>query len=191
MYHIKDDQRSRRSSEMIYSGLAKLMREKDFAAITVKELVEAAQVGRTTFYRNFDEIVDVLHMRCDQVFEGLVRYIQEYRQTHTHDSGTQLLKPVLRYFYLHSELLELLMKAKRGDIAQESFRRLVAPFKPMFRMVYGVEEAYVDYILAIRIGAITSILTHWIETGKQQAPDELADKLSAMIENTVTLDQWL
>jgi AcrR family transcriptional regulator len=180
MYHIKDDQRSIRSSEMLYDGLAKLMREKDFNAITVTDLVEAAQVGRTTFYRNFDEIEDILRMRNDQAFEGLVSYLQEYRQKYTHDSSTNLLKPVLRYFYLHSELIELLIIANRIDIVQESFRRLLEPFKSIFGAFYGVEEDYVEYIIAIRIGGITNILTHWIETGKKQAPDELADKLTAI-----------
>ena len=35
MYHIKDDQRSIRSAEMLYEGLAKLMREQPFLSITV------------------------------------------------------------------------------------------------------------------------------------------------------------
>lgn len=191
MYHIKNDQRSIRSSAMIYEGLATLMREKDFSAITVKDLVEAAQVGRTTFYRNFDEIEDVLRMRCDQVFEGLVSYLQDYLQKHTHESRTTLLKPVLRYFYLHSEIIELLMLAKRIEIVQESFRRLMEPFKSAFRTFFGVEEDYVEYIFAIRIGAIMNILIHWIDTGKQQAPDELADNLSTMIGNMATLDRML
>jgi hypothetical protein len=51
----------------------------------------------------------------------------------------------------------------------------------MYGSFYGVEEDYVEYIIALRIGAITNILTHWIKTGKKQAPDELADKLSEIM----------
>lgn len=191
MYHIKDDQRSIRSSEMIYTGLVELMREKDFAAITVTDLVDAAGVGRTTFYRNFDEIEDVLRMRCDQVVGGLINYLQGYRQKHQDESRTTILKPVLRYFYLHSELIELLMKAKRIHIFEEAFLRRFEPFKSMIGTFYGVEEDYVDYVLAIRTGGVTRILTHWIETGKKQAPDELAEKLGAIISNMVALEQLL
>jgi hypothetical protein len=36
---------------------------------------------------------------------------------------------------------------------------------------------------------MTSILIHWIETDKKQAPDELADTLGEMISNMVTLDR--
>jgi AcrR family transcriptional regulator len=181
MYRIKNDQRSIRSTEMLYEGLAKLMGEKDFAAITVTDLVEAAKVGRTTFYRNFDVIEDILRMRTDQVMEGLREYLQEYRKQNANESQTKLLKPMLRYFYLHSEIIELLITANRIGIFQESFRRLMEPLKPTIGALYGVEQEYVEYILAIHTGAITSILIHWIEAGKKHAPDELADKLSPMI----------
>jgi AcrR family transcriptional regulator len=191
MYHIKEDQRSIRSSEMIYAGLAALMRERDFATITVTDLVEAAQVGRATFYRHFDEVVDVLRLRSDQVFDGLVDYLQEYRHYQTQGSGVQLLKPVLRYFYLHSELIELLMQAKRVDIAEESFRRIMAPAIGVFRAMYDVEGEIVDYLFAMRIGGIIGILVHWIETGKRQAPDALADDLIRMMGTVVPVDRLL
>jgi AcrR family transcriptional regulator len=181
MYHIKDDQRSIRSSEMLCEGLAKLIREKDFASITVTDLVEAAKVGRTTFYRNFDEIEDVLRLRCDQVFEGLVSYLQNYRKQPTHEASRELIKPILRYFYLHSEIIELLIIANRRNIFQDSFRKLLDPFKSMYGTFYNVSDDYVDYIVAVQTGFITNVLTHWIKTGKKQAPDELADNLRAMI----------
>ncbi|GAB4530396.1 MAG: TetR/AcrR family transcriptional regulator [Anaerolineae bacterium] len=191
MYHIKDDQRSMRSSEMIYEGLAKLMRDKDFAAITVTDLVDAAGVGRTTFYRNFDEIEDVLLMRCDQVVEGLIGYLQEYRQKYPDEPRTTILKPFLRYFYLHSELLEMLMKAKRIHIFEEALLTRFEPFRSMLGAYYGIELDYVDYVMAMRIGGVTNILIHWVTTGKKQAPDALAEKLGAITSQMVALEQLL
>jgi hypothetical protein len=51
----------------------------------------------------------------------------------------------------------------------------------MYSVSYDVNEDYVDYIVAVQTGYITNVLTHWIKTGKKQAPDELADNLRAMI----------
>jgi len=172
---------------MLFEGLSKLMQEKEFSAITVTDLVEAAKVGRTTFYRNFDAIEDILHLRSDQVFAGLVDYLQVYRGQRSDYSTLEVLKPILRYFYLYSEIIELLIMANRDDIFQQSFRQHLEPFKSMYGEFYGVEEDYVEYMIALRIGAITNILTHWIKTGKKQAPDELADKLSAILSNERSL----
>lgn len=192
MYHIKDDQRSIRSSEMIYSGLAQLMREKAYHDITVTDLVHAAKVGRTTFYRNFDEIEDVLRWRCDQVLEGVMRYLQEYRRsTHQQEIGGTMLKPMLRYFYLHSELIELLLQAERISLFEEAMFRQFAPLKPLLGAFYQIDAEYVEYLMAIRIGGVTNILTHWVETGKRQAPDDLADRLNAIVGSGTALEHLL
>lgn len=191
MYHIKNDQRSIRSSEIIFEGLTKLIHKKAFNSITVTNLVDAAGIGRTTFYRHFDEVEDVLRMRCEQVAEGLIEYLQSYRQNYPDEAPTTLLKPVLRYFYLHSELIELLMKANRIYMFEEALLIRFQPFKPMFAAYYGLDDDYVDYVMVMRIGGITNILTHWIKTGKKQAPDELADKLGAIVSNMVALEQIL
>lgn len=191
MYHIKNDQRSIRSSEMLYDGLAKLMRERAFSSITVKDLVEAAQVGRTTFYRNFDKIEDILRLRCDQTFDGLRNYFMEYYQKNPNAPRIRQLKPLLRYFYLHSDIIELLVLAKRMDIIHDAFYRIHAPFKANAVALHNLETEDVDYVIMIRIGIVTNILIHWIETGKKQAPDELADRLHDMMSKMMSMNQLL
>ncbi len=190
MYHIKDDQRSIRSAEMLYDGLAKLMQEVPFDSIKVKDLVEVSHVGRTTFYRNFDEIVDVLRLRSDQVFEEMIQNIIAYVEEHGNESGMMLLKPVLRYFYENSQIIELLMQADRLDIAMASLHRAIAPFKGRALTYYqGVNEEHIEYAATIRVGMVMNILIRWIGSGKQQPPDELADTMSKLIKDMVTLDQ--
>ena len=189
MYHVKDDYRSIRSTEMIYEGLANLIGETDFSTISVTNLVEAAKVGRTTFYRNFDTIEDVLRLRCDQIADGLIEYLLEFREQNREESNTALLKPILRYFQMNSEIIELLIKAERMHIFEEAILKRFEPFKPYFGQFFQIEEEYVDYIMAIRVGSVSKVLTHWVSTGKKQNPDELANKLGVLVNNTIALEK--
>ena len=191
MYHIKNDQRAIRSSRMLYDALVHLMRSQSFNSITVTDLVEAAQIGRTTFYRNFDEIEDILRMRCDQVFDELVAYIIVYRQEDSTQELGVLLKPMLRYFYLHSDIIDLLLRAKRIDILQDSFRERAQVFRTQIAQHMQIAEEYVDYAVEVRLSVMIAIVSHWVKTGKRQAPDELADTLKAMISNLMTVEQLL
>lgn len=191
MYHIKNDQRAIRSSQMLYEALAQLIRERPFNTITVTHLVEAAQLGRTTFYRNFDEIEDILRMRCDQVFDELVAYFVAYRQDDRSSQPARLLKPMLRYFYLHSDIIDLLLRAKRMDILQDSFRERSQAIQAQATQQLQLEEEYVAYAVDIRINVMITIVAHWVKTGKRQAPDELADKLKEMMSNMISVDQLL
>lgn len=189
MYHVKDDYRAIRSTKMIYEGLVQLIPQKEFATITVTDLVNAAKVGRTTFYRNFDTIEDVLKLRCDQIADGLIVYLVKFRQSEDRASQTALLKPILRYFQMNSEIIELLIKAERMHIFEEAILKRFEPFKPYFGQFFQIEEEYVDYIMAIRVGSVSKVLTHWVSTGKKQNPDELANKLGVLVNNTIALEK--
>ena len=123
MYHIKQDQRSLRSAETIYNALDQLIRRQSFESIKVSELVEEAQVGRATFYRNFDLIEDVLRWKCEQVVGKLLMYVAEYRHAQPNTAVFPVLKPVLRFFYLHSGIVELLIAAERIDILQVTLQK--------------------------------------------------------------------
>ncbi|NJN37133.1 MAG: hypothetical protein HC794_08880, partial [Nitrospiraceae bacterium] len=83
------------------------------------------------------------------------------------------------------------MKAKHIHVFEETLLRHFEPFKSMFGAYYRIEEDYVDYVMAMRIGGVTNILTHWIETGKKQAPDDLAEKLGTITSQMVAIEQLL
>ena len=52
MYHKKNDRRSIQSSDWIYEALKTLMLDKEYSKITITDIVNKANIGRTTFYRN-------------------------------------------------------------------------------------------------------------------------------------------
>lgn len=191
MYRNTVDRRSIRSSRMIYEALVELMREKSFAEITVTDVVTRANVGRTTFYRHFAVVEDVLRMRCEEVVQGLTDYLQAYQRNHRGESVTRVLGPVLRYFYLHSEVIELLMTARRIHILEDVLYRHFLQYQSVFHTYFGVAEDYLPYIMLARIGSLTKILTHWIATGKREPPDALADNLGVILSDIVALDHWL
>ncbi|MEO0564951.1 MAG: TetR/AcrR family transcriptional regulator C-terminal domain-containing protein, partial [Chloroflexota bacterium] len=141
---------------------------------------------------DFDGIEDVLRLRSDEVFEEMIQQIITYVEEHGNPARVMLLKPVLRYFYTNSEIIELLIQADRLDIAMASFHQAVLPFRANTTTYYpNVDEDYIDFGITIRLGMVTNILVRWIKTGKQQPPDELAETLVAMIHDMVTLDQLL
>ena len=190
MYHVKDDKRARISAEMIYAGLMACLREKPLSELTVRVVAERAGVGRATFYRNFDSLIDVLHMRCDACFEEvLTGFLKEY------EAGLQGRNDMLVYFFSywmdHSELLEALYDANRTDIVYDCHLRhsdlITAAFFPQVDMA---SEEYV-YFLSVRTGIMTSILTAWVKTGRHKSPEELVTLMTGYLEEAVRGDVLL
>ena len=177
MYHIKNDKRSIQSSQWIYNALEELMQTKNFNEITVTELVDIAKVGRTTFYRSFDSIEDVLRMKCEEKFEELYKFLLEYYKSNNQKLEPPFLKPFLRFWYINSNIIELLIKANKMEIIKSSFINIVALFKdnlinPKF---YNFNNQ--NYFIEIRYSIAISIFTEWIKNDKNIAPDDLASSL--------------
>lgn len=60
MFHVHADKRTQGSAKKISSALTELMRTKNFEQITITDLQRKIGIARTTFYRSFDNLVDVL-----------------------------------------------------------------------------------------------------------------------------------
>jgi len=60
MRYIMLDRRVKRSRRALKDALIELMKRKDVSKISIKELCELADVNRSTFYANYDDIHELL-----------------------------------------------------------------------------------------------------------------------------------
>ena len=50
------------SQRRIYKGLREILKRKDLKDITIVDIQKECNISRTTFYRNFSNIIDVLEV---------------------------------------------------------------------------------------------------------------------------------
>ena len=87
MYHpmknMNNQEKNTYVRQHILSALLELMHTQDFASISIQALVDAAGVGRASFYRNFASKEDVLQQES-------VRLTNEWKTNfdHEHPDGT-------------------------------------------------------------------------------------------------------
>lgn len=176
MYHINPDQRSVESKNRLYLALSEMMSKKNFQSITIMEVVKSAQMARSTFYRNFDTLEDILLWKCDDAFHDLLHKILESTSTRTAQTGTErfpFILPFFRYWYADSEIIELLVAANRLDVIfaafEDTMKKLVLRFPPALMN----RSPYLDYFLAFRSGAVIRILLQWIKNEKNITPEDM------------------
>ena len=185
MYHISNDKRAFQSSDWIYEALKRQMEGKKYSEIKITDVVNDAKLGRSTFYRLFDTLDDVLHYKCDQAYANcalsMKRLFLDPQNTHL---STNFFLPFFRYWYYNFEIVELLISAKREDILKQSFRKMVDDL----RLEYPeVEIEHYNYFIEIRAAVSIAILSEWVKTNRQLSPETLFE----IFNTQMSLDQVL
>lgn len=168
-YHISQDKRSQKSAELVYQGLLDCLREKPFDHISVTDLQKASGVARTTFYRSFDNMSDVLYWKCDTCFHEV---LGEYRPQEF-KGELDLARHYFAYWMQHSDILELLIKINRQDIIYACHTTNADILQQRFGSLPGLSVRHADYFMSIRTGFTISILTTWLKGGRKEGLDEI------------------
>lgn len=179
MYHIKDDKRSRESGTMMVQGLLRLIGRKPYASITVLELTEEAQVGRTTFYRNFDTIDDVLRLECDRKLAEFAVVLKAILKNSPLGPSTPLTRPFLEFWAQDSSLVETLLKAGRTDIFKAALEQMVETLKLALSPLK--DPLIQPYVQDIKIAIAMTLLTRWVQNGKVIEPRQFVEAIEKML----------
>lgn len=173
MYHIKSDKRTETSARLITEAVLALMEEQSFDRITISDVQRRSGVSRSTFYRSFDKLEDVLELLCDQGFQTAFA------------RGGNVPEAVFRYWFANSAVLETLVQIHRTDILYSSFRRTAERHSLM--QALKEDDGQYDYFVSLVTSGMVGILTTWVEHGKTETGDEVLQKFVGAIGTMVEM----
>jgi AcrR family transcriptional regulator len=76
----KQDRRSQRTRQLVGDAFVQLLRERGYSAITVSDIIERADIGRSTFYSHYQDKDDLFVAQLDQVIEMLSQHMPNPRE---------------------------------------------------------------------------------------------------------------
>ena len=107
MRNTKTDRRSQRTRQLLSAALFELMLEKRYDGITVQDIIDRANVGRSTFYAHYLDKEDLLVSDFTRVLDALTQ------QMHQHGQGDQHAPPSLALSILASRLSRASARKRR------------------------------------------------------------------------------
>lgn len=159
--NINNHQKKTYVKKQITLALLELLKEKAIDEISISELTKKAQVGRVSFYRNYQTKEDILKEESD-------RLIKEWGKLYESnpDSSPQTLFPSLFDFYKqHKDFYTILYHAGMSTIIQETIIRTIQITPEMENI-----EAYIKSFWAY---GIYGWLIEWMKRGMPESGDEL------------------
>lgn len=117
MYHIKNDKRAYKSAILISESLADMLKEKKYDEISITDVCVARGVARTTFYRLFDTLDDVLIYQFDTLFEESIKQF-----TSVTNMGKSFARFMVEIAMNNRALVTAIVESGRSDLFDFSTR---------------------------------------------------------------------
>lgn len=86
---MKEDRRVQKTKDSLFDALGILMEKKKYNRITIQDIIDEANIGRSTFYTHFETKDDLLFARSEQYLGFLNNYI--YHVIERSDNEKELL----------------------------------------------------------------------------------------------------
>ena len=151
--------------EHLTSSLLELLKEKPLAEITISELCGLAGVGRTSFYRNYEEKEDIIRAHIAHMFQD---WVDEWKSTPT-PPVKETVRIVFSHFEANREFYSLLNERGLVYLLKDIILDLCG-FNPEQEIVAAYSSAYVAFFLYGWIEV-------WFRRGMMDTTEELISYL--------------
>ncbi len=72
------DRRQQKTRKAVFDALGRILKRKAFYDITVQDILDEANIGRSTYYDHFQSREDLLKAMCDDLFAHITAGAQEH-----------------------------------------------------------------------------------------------------------------
>jgi AcrR family transcriptional regulator len=171
----KQDRRSQRTRRLVIAAMMELMAEKSYDAITVQDLLDRANIGRSTFYSHYFDKEDVLASLAEQMLELLSQQFSQRDARPGILPSLALFQHALQnrqYFraMLRGHAREVVWDAAQASLSRTIEQTLAATFAT--KHAPSVPLPVMSEYLA---GAFLNLLKWWLETEMPYSPAQMDD----------------
>ncbi|HYP41998.1 MAG TPA: TetR/AcrR family transcriptional regulator [Chloroflexia bacterium] len=179
------DRRSRRTRQVLGEALVALMLEKRYDTITVQEIIDRANVGRSTFYAHFLDKEDLLQIQVAELVVNLGRHMERGGAGNRIVPSLELLRHLRESYALIRALvrgraMETVLKTMQTHLSLHVEARLArslpsgsAPAVPL-----PVVAQYVA-------GALMTLFQWWLDREMPESPEQIEEYFLQLVRPSV------
>jgi len=125
MEHQKQDRRIRRTRQLLQDAFVALLREKRYEDVSVQDIIERADVARSTFYVHYVDKEDLLVGKSGVFASNLGVHTDGLK--HEENKGHSLLSTLgwFRHIQAQGDLLKIIAKDPAMDLAMKTLHGIL------------------------------------------------------------------
>lgn len=180
MMEDKLDRRQIRTKQLLYEALMGLIEEKGADHVTVTDVTKRANVNRGTFYLHYRDVPDMVEQLENEVLERIKGFaarldFQDSIRFTERDETNPILIEVFEELARHGGFLRIMLGPKGNFSFALKLRKMLSTHL-YDKIALAVPNPALprDYVVAFMISANFGLIMHWLESGMDQTPAQLA-----------------
>ena len=175
MKQDKQDRRSLRTRQLVLSAMMDLMVEKSYDAITVQDLLDRANIGRSTFYSHYFDKEDVLTALAEQMLEMLSQQFSQRGAQQGILPSLELFQHTLQHHQHFRAMLRGHAREVVWDAAQASLSRAIEQTLAATFAAKHAPSVPLPVLSQYLAGAFLNLLKWWLEAEMPYSPAQMDD----------------
>lgn len=183
------DRRQKKTRDAIFTAFTTLLSKKNYNQISVQDIIDEADIGRTTFYAHFETKDFLLKDLCEELFGHIIDTAMGLPHGHYHYSCGSKTDSVFLHLLRHLQendrnILELL-SSQNNEIFLRYFK---SNLKKLIVIQYAEKGLLKnstlpeDYLVNHISSSFVETVDWWISRQMKENPEEITDFFLAVIE---------
>jgi AcrR family transcriptional regulator len=170
------DRRSQRSRQALIDALINLMAEKTYDSISIKEIVEIANIGRSTFYIHYETKDDLLRSGFERLLDETLNHVVLSKNNQTLMVDTTLIfQHAAGHYHLYKNLmwgagLKILTIDEQIIFSEKLQQRLVHLFPDETKI-----SVPLNVLSIVFSGNLLILLKWWLDNKMPYPPEKMND----------------
>ena len=183
------DRLQQKTKAAFFNAFRSLLEKKSFSHITVQEILDLANIGRSTFYAHFQTKDELLKYVCEELFGHIVSSAKEKSHLHGFYSEKETSQSIFCHLLYHlqendSNILGLL-SCENSDIFLRYFKNSLKELIQIEIVDQNQSQLHdipSDFLVNHISGSFVEMVLWWIQNKQKQTPEELDGYFRAVIE---------
>ena len=173
------DRRVARTRAMLQKAHLSLILEKGYEAITVDDICEAANVGRSTFYAHYTSKDDLRRSGLEHLRKELLDRQKEALSTPGDIKDRSLCFSLTMFEHArdHIDLYKALVGGRGGVVALGTIRQILSDLvhNELASTVHQKPEDAIprEFVVQYVVGAFMAVTTWWLDGGAKLSPQRI------------------
>lgn len=167
------DRRTQKTRKAIFNAFDTLIAKMNYSKISVQNIIDEANIGRSTFYEHFETKDYLLRSKCTDLFEHIF-IPDKTEKTHAFPSDSSFKEKITHILY---HLLDD-KKVIKGILSSESKQIFLQYFRTYLSDVIKKEDIHLqgvsdEFIINHISGTFIVMVTWWVNRNFKENPTEL------------------